>query len=196
MRSVVGRRIPAPRVAPRGSSQPARSTTELGPGGGHRATGEFGERCRSQPTDTGGEECRCPLERLAGIGERGDQDPDVGRQRVEDPVASFEPIERDPRVVVEPFGDGVVVGVVGRAEGRPEGIDVLVAVSTEVRLDADELGRSNAVSNELHRGEDPRRPAVAVVERMDGDDVEMEQRRANERRCSVRAPAATRSARP
>ena len=42
--------------------------------------------------------------------------------------------------------------------------------------------------DELHRSEDPRRPAVAVVERMDGDDVEVEQRRPDQRRRAVRVP--------
>ena len=120
-----------------------------------------------------------PRPQLARIRQGGMEDSDVGGQGVQDSVSSLQPVERDPGVVVKPLGDGMVVRVVARAERRPERVDVLVPVPSDIRLDADELWRSDAIPDELHRREDPRGATVAVVERMDRDQIEMEQCRPN-----------------
>jgi hypothetical protein len=90
----IGRRIPSSSGrASRLEPTSPRHATKLGSGGRHGSISELCERGGSQSTDTGGQEWRCPPERLAGISERGHQDPDVRRQRVEDSVPRQQAVE-------------------------------------------------------------------------------------------------------
>ncbi len=95
-----------------------RDAAEFRSRSGGRSTRQACKHRRAHTTNPRGQKYRCPFQGLPGVGERREDRAYVGWERVEDPVASLSPIERDSRVIVEPFGRGAVVGVIDRAEGR------------------------------------------------------------------------------
>jgi hypothetical protein len=82
--------------------------------------------------------------------------------------------ELDPRACI-------ALGLVRAALHLHERLVGAARVPTEVLLDRDELRREQPFAGQDERLHDPRDPAVAVAERVDGDDMEVCQRRADDR---------------